>query len=103
MLSLNSIVPLLMVEDIELANIKVSFFVAFVMFLLTKYHFFDYWVDIVFNKCNDIFKTKYQDVCYFCFCFWLSFVFYIFVGFNLELIIINSILGRIFYKQITGL
>ena len=98
---LDLIAPLDMEASIGHANlmdfdITHGIIVTFAMILLFKYKFFDWW----FNKV--ILKTKYQDVCYFCFCFWLSMIFLI-LGFGVKDVIVSTIISRYLFIQIIGI
>ena len=90
-----------MVENIELVNysLSLSCFVVFCITLLYKWKFFDFWLSIVIVKVNLLIKTKYQDICYFCFCFWISLLLGLIVGCSIADIVIATILSRYFLKQ----
>lgn len=64
------------------------------MILLFKWKFFDWWFDKIISR------TKYQNICYFCFSFWLSMIF---INFGLQDVIISTIIARYLFIQIIGI
>jgi len=88
------IAPLDMEVSIGRVDVTHGVIITFIMILLFKYKFFEWWFD------NVILKTKYQDICYFCFCFWLSMLF---IGFGVKDVIVSTIVSRYLFIQIIGI
>ena len=75
-------------------NLYHGIYITFAMIILYKFSFFDWWFDKVITK------TKYQDICYFCFSFWLSMVF---IRFGIKDVIISTIISRYLFVQTLGI